>query len=207
MSARAARAHGVDLALVLALVFAVLAPAPVLAQIGLWLFGPSDWPSTLALVREKFPRVAQLSTDELARRLAADAPASTRPLLVDTRTAAEYAVSHLAGAVHAADEASLAAVLASAPSERPVVVYCSVGYRSSALAQALVDRRVAGADRLRNLEGSIFAWANEGRAIVRTVADGRDEPVSTVHPYDRRWAKLLAPERRASDEKGRRVGE
>jgi hypothetical protein len=37
-----------------------------------------------------------------------------------------------------------------------------------------------------NLDGSIFQWANEGRAVYRG-----DVPVQQVHPYGKRWAGLL----------------
>lgn len=39
-----------------------------------------------------------------------------------------------------------------------------------------------------NLEGSIFAWANEGRPLVD------DKGLATkVHPYDAKWGELLKP--------------
>lgn len=72
---------------------------------------------------------------------------------------------------------------------RPVVAYCSVGYRSSVLVQRLRD---AGFTQAVNLEGSIFAWANEGRPLE---SDGRT--VGVVHPYAERFRLLLRPERRS----------
>jgi rhodanese-related sulfurtransferase len=146
-------------------------------------------------IRRAFPRVATVTTAELATELTAEAPL----LLLDVRSADEFAVSHLAGAVRL-DPAALAAtselpeVLRAVPQERAIVVYCAVGYRSAGAAAELGKR---GFDRVRNLEGSIFAWANEGRALVRTAADGREEPAVTVHPYDALWGRLLRPESRA----------
>ncbi len=44
---------------------------------------------------------------------------------------------------------------------------------------------------VRNLEGSAFAWANEGRPLAGALgASGR------VHPYAPAFAWLLRPERR-----------
>jgi 3-mercaptopyruvate sulfurtransferase SseA len=63
-----------------------------------------------------------------------------------------------------------------------VIVYCSVGYRSARLAQRL---RARGYE-VSNLEGSIFEWANEDRALYQG-----DRRVSGVHPYDSTWGRLL----------------
>jgi 3-mercaptopyruvate sulfurtransferase SseA len=72
---------------------------------------------------------------------------------------------------------------------QPIVVYCSVGYRSSRLAERL---QKAGCTNVFNLDGSIFQWANEGRLLER---DGR--PVNEVHPYSQTFGQLLRSEHRA----------
>ena len=137
----------------------------------------------------RFADVPTTTTAALARRLATvDAP-----VLLDARAPAEYATSHLPGARRVdpgADARALADTLADVDRERPVVVYCSVGVRSARVARAL---REVGFQRVENLEGSVFRWANEGRPLVD--ADGR--PAATVHPYDAVWGRLLRPERRA----------
>ena len=43
-----------------------------------------------------------------------------------------------------------------------------------------------GYPNVYNLEGSIFAWANEGRKIYH----GKRE-TDKVHPYDKIWGRLL----------------
>ena len=48
-----------------------------------------------------------------------------------------------------------------------------------------------------NLEGSIFAWANEDRPLVQGDGEGAGAPTSLVHPYDADWGNLVAPEHRA----------
>jgi rhodanese-related sulfurtransferase len=145
---------------------------------------PPEWAAVLADVRARFPGVPQVPLD---------APAAERPLLLDARSSAEYAVSHLAGAVHAPDEAAALTALAGVAPAREILVYCSVGVRSSALAEEL---RARGFDAA-NLEGGLFAWANAGLPIVWMAADGADEPAERVHPFDARWGALLVPERRA----------
>jgi rhodanese-related sulfurtransferase len=151
-----------------------LAPA-LLVALGCQRHAP-DWPALELEIRERFPTVSQLDLDTYEREHA------ERALLVDVRSDAEFAVSHIAGAVHAqTPEAVAAALQASEKSE--LVLYCSVGWRSSAMAE-----RVAGLVDVpvHNLEGSIFAWANSGRPVVR---DG--EVVREVHPFDEEWGRLL----------------
>lgn len=140
------------------------------------------------VVRAKFPGVRQLSGGELDAWLAdTNRP---RPLLLDVRTEPEFRVSRLPGAVRVDPDAKpsdLAATLGT--NSRPVVVYCSVGWRSSALAERLAK---AGQTNVANLEGSLFGWANEGRRL----EDDRGE-ARTVHPYNRTFGRLLKPELRA----------
>lgn len=139
------------------------------------------------LVRVRFPKVEMLSTEALGAWLQdGSRPA---PLLLDVRTPKEFAVSHLPGAQRVDPDASAAEVLPLLRKGQPVVAYCSVGYRSS----ALVDRlRKAGVEKIYNLEGSIFEWANEGRPLQN---NGR--PVQKVHPYNTTFGRMLDSERRA----------
>ena len=117
----------------------------------------------------------------------ADAALAGDPLILDVRTEAEFAVSHLDGAVRIDPDASAADVLAAHPDAagRPVLLYCSVGWRSSLLADRL---RRAGLDA-RNLRGGVFRWRNEERPLVR---DGT--PTGDVHPYDETWGRLIEDE-------------
>ena len=103
--------------------------------------------------------------------------------MVDARTVPEYLVSHLRDAVRIdAGRPSLHPLRGRAKND-PIVVYASVGYRSARLAHWLLGQ---GFTNVRNLTGSIFAWANEDRPLFR---DGR--PTAQVHPYDQRWGFLL----------------
>lgn len=149
------------------------------------MFGCQDrsersWPTVISEVRTRFPDVEQMSTDELARSL--EAPGDGKPLLIDVRTPQEYAVSHLKGAVRAQTVQEVES-LVQGDKDAPLVLYCSVGYRSSQLASALMK---AGFRHVKNLEGSIFKWANEGRPVYRG-----GKSVHAVHPYDEDWGRLL----------------
>lgn len=151
---------------------------------------PTDLEAMMAEIRAEYPEVPRISVEELAARLEAGEPV----LLLDTRDASEYAVSHLEGAVHAETVDLAVVAIATADVDGPVVLYCSVGYRSADLARELLassDPLLEGHELL-NLEGSIFAWANSGRPVYR---DGRK--VAKVHPYDKKWGKLLRSDLRA----------
>lgn len=139
------------------------------------------WPAVKRLIRERFPEVPQVSTAELSEWL--NTPGSAPPLLLDARTSEEWAVSHLPGALLAASEDQALAGLQGVEKERLIVVYCSVGYRSAALAQQLISR---GFTNAHNLEGSIFAWVNEGHPVYQG-----EREVRQVHPYNKVWGQLL----------------
>ncbi|MGH9338379.1 MAG: exo-beta-N-acetylmuramidase NamZ domain-containing protein [Acidobacteriota bacterium] len=154
------------------------------------------WPETLASIRKQFPEVQQLQTEELAAWLSdRSRPA---PMLLDARSPEEFAVSHLSGARLLAPQADPAQVLLTTSKDREIVVYCSVGYRSSAAAGRL---QKSGFTRVFNLEGSIFKWANEGRPVYR-----QGKRVGQVHPYDEQWGLLLKEEYRAKQAGEDKVG-
>lgn len=149
---------------------------------------PDDrWEHTIAEIRKAFPDVPHLTTQELAILLATEASV----LLIDARTVEEFQVSHLAGAVRSTTVRTTLKAIESHAGNLTIVVYCSVGYRSSRLVSKLQARGVAN---VFNLEGSLFRWANEGRPLVRG-----DEPVAQVHPYDDDWAALLQAPLRVAD--------
>ncbi|MEO7317900.1 MAG: rhodanese-like domain-containing protein [Chthoniobacteraceae bacterium] len=137
-----------------------------------------SWLAIKARIAKEFPDVKSISTAELAKRLAAK---GDKPVLLDVRTAAEFDVSRLAGAQRVEPDAATVAL----PKDAVIVTYCSVGYRSAKFAQRL---QAAGFTNVRNLDGSIFQWANEGRPT---------EPSAKVHPFNKKWGALLDSARRA----------
>lgn len=143
--------------------------------------------SVRAKVRAKYPSVQQISTAKLATWLA-DTNRSL-PILLDVRTEAEYAVSHLPGARRVDPRSSASQVAGALEPGRPVVAYCSVGYRSSQMAERL---QKAGLTNVFNLDGSIFQWANEGKPLEQA-----GNPAKLVHPYNKTFGKLLREEYRA----------
>jgi rhodanese-related sulfurtransferase len=115
-----------------------------------------------------------------------DDPEGADWLIVDARHHAEFATSHLPGAVPIAPAASTrkADIAAMADSrKRPVLVVCSVGVRSARLALELKRR---GYEQVWHLDGGLFAWVNEGHSLL-----GQGRPTRLVHPYNRLWGLLL----------------
>jgi rhodanese-related sulfurtransferase len=140
------------------------------------------------LAARKFPAVLWVQPAELALwRTDSSRPP---PVVLDARTPVEYAVSHLQGAARIDPRRPTLKGLDAFPRDTPVVVYCTVGYRSARVAQWL---RRQGFQTVYDLSGGLFAWANQGRPME---ADGR--PAAEVHPYNTVWGRLLKPEVRAA---------
>ena len=160
-----------------------------LGALALWWFADHRrgirW--AVKVVRDRFPDVTHLPPRNLAAWLAdGSRPA---PLLLDARSEEEFAVSHLAGAQRIDPAADASALRLVAANDRPIVVYCSAGYRGSQVARRM---REIGAKDVANLEGGIFAWANEGFEVVRN-----GEQVREIHPYRSIFARLLRRDRRS----------
>lgn len=154
----------------------------------------TKWSAVNRLIDAQFEDVPRVTTDSLAERLEAsgsNANNRPRPVLLDARGPNEFAVSHLSGAHRVDPRAKTFPALDTLDRDTPIVVYCSVGYRSAGVTQTL---REQGFTNVSNLKGSIFRWANEGRTVVR---DGA--PVRAVHPYDETWGALLNRELWAYD--------
>ena len=137
----------------------------------------------VAFVRSRFRDVTHLSIETLASWLRDGR--RDAPQLLDVRSEEEFGTSHLPGAIRIDYRRPLSRGQAVVDPARPVVVYCSAGYRSSVVARKL---RQAGFAEVLNLEGGIFAWANAGLPLER---DGR--PASAVHPCLRLFSRMVRP--------------
>ena len=128
------------------------------------------------LYRNTVPTVAPAA---LAHELSLPAA----PVLLDARTPPEYQVSHLRGARFVNFATLATATFADLDRQQPVVVYCSVGYRSERLGERL---HALGFRQVRNLYGGLFEWVNEGYPVFN--AQGRTQ---NVHPYSPLWSPWL----------------
>jgi rhodanese-related sulfurtransferase len=145
------------------------------------------WGLIKLLIRLQFLEIQQLSTEDLATWLRQDGV--DKPLLLDARTKEEYEVSHLENARLAPSNLEDLVNQEGINFSTPIVVYCSVGYRSAASARRL---QFIGYQNVFNLSGSIFQWVNENRLVYRG-----EKTVNKVHPYRKFWQYLLrVPESR-----------
>jgi rhodanese-related sulfurtransferase len=150
---------------------------------GAW-WGSPTWTQVNLLLDYRFSDVESISTQQLDAVLARQGrdPTAGKLILLDIRSAEEFAVSRIPGARHVPPEAVLDFAereLASADRKQLIVVYCSVGLRSAVAAR---DLRFLGFTQVKNLRGSLFQWANERRTL---------EGGTAVHPYDDYWRRLL----------------
>ena len=139
------------------------------------------WGQVLENIAKKFPDARQLSTVELQKWL--DDPDRKNPVLLDTRSEKEYEVSRLKNARLFVPGFSWGKQVKDISKDTAIVIYCSMGYRSSKMVQKMQD---IGYTNVYNLRGSIFMWANEGRTVVRN-----GKVVKVIHPYKKKWGVLL----------------
>lgn len=104
-------------------------------------------------------------------------------IFVDARSADEYNVSHIQDAIWVGFEDFDIVRLKHVSKSKPIVVYCSIGYRSEKITQKL---KAEGFEQVLNLYGGIFEWVNQGNAVYK------DQKVTTkVHAYSKSWGFWL----------------
>ncbi len=136
-------------------------------------------------VEWRFDAVEHLSVEAAATGVTDPAP----PLFLDVRGRDEYLAGHIRGARWLDPATAAPTVVDALPSDRPIIAYCSVGWRSSEMAARL---RAAGRPAVTNLRGGLFEWVVRGHPVVR---DGRAS--RQVHPYGVPWSWLLPEALRA----------
>ena len=105
-------------------------------------------------------------------------------LILDTRAFDEYQVSHILNAKWVGYKEFDENKVNELPNDKPIIVYCSVGYRSEKIAEKLQEM---GFKKVYNYYGGIFSWKNDGNEVV-TVGD---KPTDKVHTYNRKWSQWL----------------
>lgn len=117
--------------------------------------------------------------------------------LFDVRSRAEYAVSHISGAIRIDDNIDRPRLVARIARDRrriPVVFYCTTMGRSQLVADAILhDLAAVGFGRPNVLAGGLVAWANSRLPMVD--AKGATD---RIHPHDPETAKLVADPSRVS---------
>ncbi|MFQ5630891.1 MAG: rhodanese-like domain-containing protein [bacterium] len=136
--------------------------------------------------------VPAISYQQLSELYASDSV--KKYVLFDVRRLDEFEKSHLQNAVRVAPDLPAEKFIQqfrNAIRDKRLIFYCSVGYRSSILAEKVDSlAREKGALSLANLTGGIFRWYNENLPVF----DANGE-TNAVHPYNAFWGKLLVKER------------
>lgn len=105
--------------------------------------------------------------------------------ILDAREFEEYQASHIPGARYIGYNAfDIKETLKEVPKDKPLLVYCSIGYRSEKIGERL---QKAGYENVTNLYGSIFEWVNRGNPVV----DMKGEVTNEVHTYSKRWGRWV----------------
>ncbi len=111
-------------------------------------------------------------------------------VIFDVREPSEFDISHLEGALQVSPAISSSEFIRTFNqmlTGKTVIFYCSVGQRSSDLAGRVQDSLDNYAtSRIYNLQGGIFNWHNENRALVNEAG-----ATDYVHPFNSYWGRLL----------------
>jgi glyoxylase-like metal-dependent hydrolase (beta-lactamase superfamily II)/rhodanese-related sulfurtransferase len=108
-----------------------------------------------------------LSAQSAAERLSSSHAPLARPLLIDVRTPREREQKHIDGSLSVPLN-RLAEHLSSLPKDRPLLVYCAGGYRSS-VAASLLQR--SGFPSVAEIAGGFAAWEAANLPVVAPAAE------------------------------------
>jgi rhodanese-related sulfurtransferase len=117
----------------------------VVAVLGYWIYSTQGNQNVIATTQRLNPQQYQSTL------------AATDHMLVDVRTPEEFNSGHIAGAVNIALQ-SLPAQINTLPKDKPIVLYCRSGARSSTAAQMLAK---AGYTNVYDL-GGLIDWRAAG---------------------------------------------
>ena len=121
----------------------------------------------ISFLRRQFPDSPGIQTNELDDKI----QNNQNVFLVDCRRPDEYSVSRIPNATNihfkCSDE-DLKTALKDLDENVTIVNYCSLGYRSGVMTKRILDLGLdnVSKERVYNLEGSIFKWAQEERPLI-----------------------------------------
>ena len=105
-------------------------------------------------------------------------------LILDARDRKEFDMSHIPNATFIGYKNWDKNVLKDVSKDTPIVLYCSIGYRSEKIGEKLLKM---GYTNVKNLYGSIFEWVNQGNPIV----DKNQLPTNNIHTYNEKWSQWV----------------
>ncbi len=104
--------------------------------------------------------------------------------ILDAREQKEFNTSHIQGAICVGYNNFDIQQLKDIDKNKPIVVYCSVGYRSEKIGEKLIQ---SGYTKVYNLFGSIFEWINQGNEIEKSSGNTTLE----IHTYNQKWSRWV----------------
>jgi rhodanese-related sulfurtransferase len=110
--------------------------------------------------------------------------ADHRIQFIDTRELEEYETSHIQNSIWVGYNDFSLNRLGSINKNSPIVLYCSVGYRSEKIGETLLKN---GYTNVSNLYGGIFEWSNQCMPIY----DNTQTITTSVHAYNEEWSQWL----------------
>lgn len=103
--------------------------------------------------------------------------------IVDTRSIEEYNISQLKNAFFLNFDNFETQDLSKIPLDKPIVFYCSVGWRSQKITEYFMHN---GNVNVKNLYGGIFDWSNKALPLYN-----KSTQTDSVHVYTREWGFWL----------------
>lgn len=108
----------------------------------------------------------------------------TQYQILDSREQQEFNTSHLDGAIHIGyTNFNIKKTCKLLSKDIPIVVYCSIGYRSEKIAEKLLKKGF----QVYNLYGGIFHWKNEHYPVHNL----NNQPTEEVHCFSKEWQQWL----------------
>lgn len=143
----------------------ILAAATAIAAVGVLFTGCSGSTEEVSVSTGPTATVSAAAGSSLGPAEFAAAAKQPGTVILDVRTAAEFAEGHLPGAVLAdVESADFAEVLADFDPELSYAVYCRSGNRSKV---AMTAMEQLGFAKLYDLAGGISAWQSAGGEVVQ----------------------------------------
>lgn len=104
--------------------------------------------------------------------------------ILDSRELNEFKVSHLESSIWVGyDNFNIHNTIKKINPNKPIVVYCSIGYRSEKVGEKLLKKGYT----VYNLYGGIFDWKNNNNTVVKSSNTNTNQ----VHCFNENWSKWL----------------
>ncbi|WP_010520930.1 rhodanese-like domain-containing protein [Aquimarina agarivorans] len=104
-------------------------------------------------------------------------------VFLDAREKEEYIVSHIKGSKWVGYDTFTPKNVKDIEKDKPIVVYCTVGYRSEKITEKLLKM---GYSNVSNLYGGIFEWVHQDRKVYNDSSQTKK-----IHTYNKDWSQWL----------------